>query len=165
MRSADWTKLCILFIPGQCAIHGTEESTEGETAGANNGRQTPKRSFSLLNTSSTCRTPVSLHQIISLVSITSPRSFRPYKVSVSPSFVEFDMTDSGYGCVPVTFYLSDSQKLVLLKLHLSSTLIIAGYYISRCLFLPSLATVKGVSADSIPTGGIGGGETCFFFLL
>ncbi|XP_060728472.1 WD repeat- and FYVE domain-containing protein 4 isoform X2 [Tachysurus vachellii] len=107
---------------GQCAIHGAEESTEGETASANNGRQTPKRSFSLLNTLSTCRTPVSLHQIISLVSITSPRSFRPYSVSVSPSFVEFDMTDSGYGC----------------------------------LFLPSLATVKGVSADSIPTGGIGG---------
>ncbi|TSK22773.1 WD repeat- and FYVE domain-containing protein 4 [Bagarius yarrelli] len=67
------------------------------------------------------RTPVSLHQIISLVSITSPRSFRPYKVSVSPSFVEFDMTDNGYGC----------------------------------LFLPSLATVKGVSADSVSTGGIG----------
>lgn len=27
-----------------------------------------------------------------------------------------------------------------------------------CLFLPSLATVKGVTADSIPTGGIGGGK-------
>lgn len=30
--------------------------------------------------------------------------------------------------------------------------------IFRCLFLPSLATVKGVSADSIATGGIGGGK-------
>lgn len=36
------------------------------------------------------------------------------------------------------------------------------FYIFRCLFLPSLATVKGVSADNIPTGGIGGGEKwCF----
>ncbi|KAI4877629.1 hypothetical protein NFI96_022988 [Prochilodus magdalenae] len=80
-----------------------------------------KRSFSLLRTSTNSGTPIPLHRIISLVSITSPRSFRPHKVSVSPSFVEFDMTDSGFGC----------------------------------LFLPSLATVKGVSADSISTGGIG----------
>ena len=26
------------------------------------------------------------------------------------------------------------------------------------LFLPSLATVKGVNADAIPTGGVGGGK-------
>lgn len=36
------------------------------------------------------------------------------------------------------------------------------FYISRCLFLPSLATVKGVNAESISTGGIGGGEKCHF---
>ncbi|KAF7710465.1 WD repeat- and FYVE domain-containing protein 4 isoform X3 [Silurus meridionalis] len=103
---------------GPCANQGTEDVAEGEKKSSKKDRRTLKRSFSLLNTAS----PVSLHQIISLVSITSPRSFRPYKVSVSPSFVEFDMTDSGYGC----------------------------------LFLPSLATVKGVSADSISNGGIGG---------
>uniref|UniRef100_A0A3Q3FIT5 Alfy-like armadillo-like repeat domain-containing protein n=1 Tax=Labrus bergylta TaxID=56723 RepID=A0A3Q3FIT5_9LABR len=62
------------------------------------------------------------HQIVSLVSMTSPRTFRPHRVSSSPAFVEFDMSESGYGC----------------------------------LFLPSLATVKGVTADSISTGGIGG---------
>uniref|UniRef100_W5KZH6 Alfy-like armadillo-like repeat domain-containing protein n=1 Tax=Astyanax mexicanus TaxID=7994 RepID=W5KZH6_ASTMX len=73
----------------------------------------------LLWTSPKSRIPIPLHRIISLVSMTSPRSFRPHKVSVSPSFAEFDMTDSGYGC----------------------------------LFLPSLATVKGVSADCISTGG------------
>ncbi|XP_049337281.1 WD repeat- and FYVE domain-containing protein 4 isoform X1 [Astyanax mexicanus] len=78
-----------------------------------------KRTFSLLWTSPKSRIPIPLHRIISLVSMTSPRSFRPHKVSVSPSFAEFDMTDSGYGC----------------------------------LFLPSLATVKGVSADCISTGG------------
>ncbi|MCI4376424.1 hypothetical protein PGIGA_G00188250 [Pangasianodon gigas] len=105
-----------------CVNDGIEDFAEGEKTGSKKDRRTPKRSFSLLNTASTSSTPVPLHQIISLVSITSPRSFRPHKVSVSPSFVEFDMTDSGYGC----------------------------------LFLPSLATVKGVSADSISTGGIGG---------
>ncbi|XP_042625050.1 WD repeat- and FYVE domain-containing protein 4-like isoform X1 [Cyprinus carpio] len=84
-------------------------------------KKTMKRSFSLLKTSSDSGTVVPLHRIISLVSITSPRSFQPHKVSISPSFVEFDMTDSGYGC----------------------------------LFLPSLATVKGVSADFISTGGLG----------
>ncbi|KAF7651117.1 hypothetical protein LDENG_00116000 [Lucifuga dentata] len=63
-----------------------------------------------------------VHQIISLVSMTSPRSFRPHRVSASPAFVEFDMSESGYGC----------------------------------LFLPSLATVKGVTADSVSTGGVGG---------
>ncbi|KAG9341100.1 hypothetical protein JZ751_019854 [Albula glossodonta] len=78
-----------------------------------------KHSFSLLNRSVGSGIPQ--HRTVSLVSMTSPRSFRPHKLSVSPSFVEFDMSDSGYGC----------------------------------LFLPSLATVKGVSADSIPTGGIG----------
>ncbi|XP_056616257.1 WD repeat- and FYVE domain-containing protein 4 isoform X2 [Triplophysa dalaica] len=84
-------------------------------------KKTMKRSFSLLKTSSGSGTVVPLHRIISLVSFTSPRSFRPHKVSITPSFVEFDMTDSGYGC----------------------------------LFLPSLATVKGVSADFISTGGLG----------
>uniref|UniRef100_A0A8B9LHN3 WDFY family member 4 n=1 Tax=Astyanax mexicanus TaxID=7994 RepID=A0A8B9LHN3_ASTMX len=83
-----------------------------------------KRTFSLLWTSPKSRIPIPLHRIISLVSMTSPRSFRPHKVSVSPSFAEFDMTDSGYGC----------------------------------LFLPSLATVKGVSADCISTGGTSSGE-------
>ncbi|XP_060781914.1 WD repeat- and FYVE domain-containing protein 4 isoform X2 [Neoarius graeffei] len=107
---------------GHCANHGTEDFAEGEKTGSKKDKRTLKRSFSLLNTASTSTTPVPLHQIISLVSITSPRSFRPHKVSVSPSFVEFDMTDNGYGC----------------------------------LFLPSLATVKGVNAESIPTGGIGG---------
>uniref|UniRef100_A0A4W6C760 WDFY family member 4 n=1 Tax=Lates calcarifer TaxID=8187 RepID=A0A4W6C760_LATCA len=82
--------------------------------------------FSLLKSttrsesSAGCAIPV--HQIISLVSMTSPRTFRPHRVSSSPAFVEFDMSESGYGC----------------------------------LFLPSLATVKGVTADSISTGGIGG---------
>ncbi|KAM6956344.1 WD repeat- and FYVE domain-containing protein 4 [Aplochiton taeniatus] len=85
-----------------------------------------QRSFSLLNTSvpngSPMGSPLPLHQIISLVSMTAPRSFRPHRVSSSPAFVEFDMSESGYGC----------------------------------LFLPSLATVKGVNSDSIPTGGVGG---------
>ncbi|XP_070771661.1 WD repeat- and FYVE domain-containing protein 4 [Enoplosus armatus] len=88
--------------------------------------KTLKRTFSLLQ--STTRSEFSVgsaipvHQIISLVSMTSPRTFRPHRVSSSPAFVELDMSESGYGC----------------------------------LFLPSLATVKGVTADSISTGGIGG---------
>ncbi|XP_030628686.1 WD repeat- and FYVE domain-containing protein 4 [Chanos chanos] len=95
-----------------------ESSTEEEKKTSN---KTLKRSFSLLKTSTNSGSAIPLHQIISLISMTSPRSFRPHKVSACPSFVEFDMTDSGYGC----------------------------------LFLPSLATVKGVSADSISTGGVG----------
>lgn len=98
--------------------HKNKDTEEGENKPS---KKTMKRSFSLLKTSSGSGTVVPLHRIISLVSITSPRSFRPHKVFVSPSFVEFDMTDSGYGC----------------------------------LFLPSLATVKGVSADFISTGGLG----------
>ncbi|KAJ8361381.1 hypothetical protein SKAU_G00179060 [Synaphobranchus kaupii] len=78
-----------------------------------------KHSFSLLNRSVGSGVPH--HRTVSLVSMTSPRSFRPHKLSVSPSFVEFDMSDSGFGC----------------------------------LFLPSIATVKGVNADSISNGGIG----------
>uniref|UniRef100_A0A3B5BGB8 WDFY family member 4 n=1 Tax=Stegastes partitus TaxID=144197 RepID=A0A3B5BGB8_9TELE len=84
--------------------------------------KTLKRAFSLLQSTTSCGSAIPVHQIISLVSMTAPRSFRPHRVSSSPAFVEFDMTESGYGC----------------------------------LFLPSLATVKGVTADSISTGGIGG---------
>ncbi|KAM3606165.1 uncharacterized protein V6R79_011883 [Siganus canaliculatus] len=87
--------------------------------------KTLKRSFSLLKSTTrgdhSVGPAVPVHQIISLVSMTSPRTFRPHRVSSSPAFVEFDMSESGYGC----------------------------------LFLPSLATVKGVTADSISTGGIG----------
>ena len=55
-----------------------------------------KRSFSLLGSPSEgCTLP--LHHMVSLVSMTSPRSFRPHRLSSSPAFVEFDMTESGYG--------------------------------------------------------------------
>ncbi|XP_060895664.1 WD repeat- and FYVE domain-containing protein 4 isoform X1 [Labrus mixtus] len=85
--------------------------------------KTLKRTFSLLKSPShSDSSAIPAHQIVSLVSMTSPRTFRPHRVSSSPAFVEFDMSESGYGC----------------------------------LFLPSLATVKGVTADSISTGGIGG---------
>nr|XP_055025553.1 WD repeat- and FYVE domain-containing protein 4 isoform X2 [Misgurnus anguillicaudatus] len=108
-------------VSGEEALctHQSKDTEENKTM--KRQRKTMKRSFSLLKTSSGSRTVVPLHRIISLVSITSPRSFQPHKVSNSPSFVEFDMTDSGYGC----------------------------------LFLPSIATVKGVSADCISTGGLG----------
>eukprot|EP00063_Salmo_salar_P079374 XP_014054209.1 PREDICTED: WD repeat- and FYVE domain-containing protein 4 isoform X3 [Salmo salar] len=103
----------------------TDSLTDSETT-TRSIMKTLKCSFSLLSSSPPIGSPVGqplpLHQIISLVSMTSPRSFRPHRVSTSPAFVEFDMTESGYGC----------------------------------LFLPSLATVKGVNADSIPIGGIGG---------
>ncbi|XP_051946182.1 WD repeat- and FYVE domain-containing protein 4-like isoform X2 [Xyrauchen texanus] len=101
--------------------NGTNQTKYSEEDVRKSSKKQMKRSFSLLKTSSGSGTVVPLHRIISLVSITSPRSFQPHKVSVSPSFVEFDMTDSGYGC----------------------------------LILPSLATVKGVSADFISTGGLG----------
>ncbi|XP_071336839.1 WD repeat- and FYVE domain-containing protein 4 isoform X2 [Trachinotus anak] len=99
-------------------------STEAD-ASSGSSVKTLKRTFSLLQSTtrseSSVGSAVPVHQIISLVSMTSPRTFRPHRVSSSPAFVEFDMSESGYGC----------------------------------LFLPSLATVKGVTADSISTGGIG----------
>ncbi|KAE8280593.1 WD repeat- and FYVE domain-containing protein 4 [Larimichthys crocea] len=101
--------------------HSTEAATSSGTA-----VKTLKRTFSLIRSTTRSQSSVGsaipVHQIISLVSMTSPRTFRPHRVSSSPAFVEFDMSESGYGC----------------------------------LFLPSLATVKGVTADSISTGGIGG---------
>ncbi|XP_051506796.1 WD repeat- and FYVE domain-containing protein 4-like isoform X2 [Myxocyprinus asiaticus] len=111
-------------LPVSCEeASGTNQTKDSEEDVRKSSKKQMKRSFSLLKTSSGSGTVVPLHRIISLVSITSPRSFQPHKVSVSPSFVEFDMTDSGFGC----------------------------------LILPSLATVKGVSADFISTGGLGTG--------
>lgn len=62
---------------------------------------TLKRAFSLLESAtqeeSSTGSAIPIHQIISLVSMTSPRTFRPHKVSTSPAFVEFNTSESGYG--------------------------------------------------------------------
>nr|XP_057914861.1 WD repeat- and FYVE domain-containing protein 4 isoform X2 [Doryrhamphus excisus] len=107
--------------PGEVVGLSTKtDASSGSTA------RTRKWNCNLLQ-STTCGessagSTIPAHQIISLVSMTSPRTFRPHRLSSTPAFVEFDMSESGYGC----------------------------------LFLPSLATVKGVTADSISTGGVGG---------
>lgn len=99
----------------------TSDSNEADKS-SESSVKTTKRTFSLLNSKCSVGSAIPAHQIISLVSMTSPRTYRPHRVSTTPAFVEFDMSESGYGC----------------------------------LFLPSLATVKGVTADSIPVGGTGG---------
>ncbi|XP_072293692.1 WD repeat- and FYVE domain-containing protein 4 [Eucyclogobius newberryi] len=99
----------------------TPDSSDGGHS-SESSRKTTKRTFSLLNSKCSVGSAIPAHQIVSLISMTSPRSYRPHKISTTPAFVEFDMNESGYGC----------------------------------LFLPSLATVKGVNADSIPIGGTGG---------
>ncbi|XP_041803075.1 WD repeat- and FYVE domain-containing protein 4 isoform X2 [Chelmon rostratus] len=140
---ADFRKFLCLGDPLMCLADKTAVQLQPECqplvkASVSNGHSTEadassgspvktlKRTFSLLQSAthseSSVGSAVPPHQIISLVSMTSPRTFRPHRVSSSPAFVEFDMSESGYGC----------------------------------LFLPSLATVKGVTADSISTGGIGG---------
>uniref|UniRef100_UPI0037E89D37 WD repeat- and FYVE domain-containing protein 4 isoform X2 n=1 Tax=Semicossyphus pulcher TaxID=241346 RepID=UPI0037E89D37 len=129
---SDFRKFLCLGNPLMCSADKTAmqlqqecnngDSSEKDTSSGSSGK-TLKRTFSLLGSPARCESSaLPAHQIISLVSMTSPRTFRPHRVSSSPAFVEFDMSESGYGC----------------------------------LFLPSLATVKGVTADSIPTGGIGG---------
>ncbi|XP_042357670.1 WD repeat- and FYVE domain-containing protein 4 isoform X2 [Plectropomus leopardus] len=141
---SDFRKFLCLGDPLMCIADKTARKSQPEchppikTPVVSNGHSTDtddssgssvktlKRGFSLLQSSTCSESPVGstipVHQIISLVSMTSPRTFRPHKVSSSPAFVEFDMSESGYGC----------------------------------LFLPSLATVKGVTADAVSTGGIGG---------
>lgn len=78
-------------------IYCTDQTKDSEEDNRKSSKKAIKRSFSLLKTPSDSGMTVPLHRIISLVSITSPRSFQPHKISISPSFVEFDMTDSGYG--------------------------------------------------------------------
>uniref|UniRef100_A0A8C4GFJ4 WDFY family member 4 n=1 Tax=Dicentrarchus labrax TaxID=13489 RepID=A0A8C4GFJ4_DICLA len=130
---ADFRKYLCLGDPLMCLVTHwilLVCSKPGHSSEADASSRSPvktlKRTFSLLKSTtqseSSVGSAIPVHQIISLVSMTSPRTFRPHRVSSSPAFVEFDMSESGYGC----------------------------------LFLPSLATVKGVTADSIPTGGIGG---------
>lgn len=75
----------------------TDQTKDSEDNNKKSLKKAMKRSFSLLKTPLDSGMVVPLHRIISLVSITSPRNFQPHKVSISPSFVEFDMTDSGYG--------------------------------------------------------------------
>ena len=80
--------------------------------------QALQRSFSLLSSPSEgCTLP--LHHMVSLVSMTSPRSSRPHRLSSSPAFVEFDMTESGYGWVrcaprltPCSHHLRPSTDLI-----------------------------------------------------
>uniref|UniRef100_A0A3B3B7H2 DUF4704 domain-containing protein n=1 Tax=Oryzias melastigma TaxID=30732 RepID=A0A3B3B7H2_ORYME len=130
ISSSDFRKFLRLGNPLMCLVKRvqpefnqsieTPDSTEQCTEVSGSSVKKLKRTFSLLEPSFGSAVPV--HQIITLVSMTAPRTFRPHRLSSSPAFVEFDMNESGYGC----------------------------------LLLPSLATVKGVTADSIPTGGIGG---------
>ncbi|XP_030059030.1 WD repeat- and FYVE domain-containing protein 4 [Microcaecilia unicolor] len=40
-----------------------------------------------------------LQTSVNLVSMTSPRNFQPHKVASAPSFIEFDMSSTGYGCL------------------------------------------------------------------
>ncbi|KAM4636528.1 WD repeat- and FYVE domain-containing protein 4 [Discoglossus pictus] len=40
-----------------------------------------------------------LHTAVSLVSMTSPRQYQTHMAAMSPSFVEFDMSSHGYGCL------------------------------------------------------------------
>lgn len=72
-----------------------------ETNASGSATSTLKRSFSLLDSAtqedSSVGSAIPIHQIISLVSMTSPRTFRPHKVSTSPAFVEFNTSESGYG--------------------------------------------------------------------
>ncbi|XP_043911583.1 WD repeat- and FYVE domain-containing protein 4 [Protopterus annectens] len=42
---------------------------------------------------------VASQRIVSLVTMTSPRSFHQNQISITPSFVEFDMSANGYGCL------------------------------------------------------------------
>ncbi|XP_041866182.1 WD repeat- and FYVE domain-containing protein 4 isoform X2 [Melanotaenia boesemani] len=130
---SDFRKFLCLGDPLMCLAYKTSKQLESPAknpatddqsteAAAESSVKKLKRTFSLLQSTTSCGSAIPVHQIISLVSMTAPRTFRPHRVSSSPAFVEFDMSESGYGC----------------------------------LFLPSLATVKGVTADSISTGGIGG---------
>uniref|UniRef100_A0A8C8RKD3 WD repeat- and FYVE domain-containing protein 4 n=1 Tax=Pelusios castaneus TaxID=367368 RepID=A0A8C8RKD3_9SAUR len=42
---------------------------------------------------------MTLQTAMSLISMTSPRNFQPHTTSLAPSFVEFDMSLEGYGCL------------------------------------------------------------------
>ncbi|XP_072483675.1 WD repeat- and FYVE domain-containing protein 4 isoform X2 [Notamacropus eugenii] len=49
-----------------------------------------------------CITKSSVHTLqtaMSLISMTSPRNIQPQKATLAPSFVEFDMSVEGYGCL------------------------------------------------------------------
>uniref|UniRef100_A0A8C3LJ58 WDFY family member 4 n=1 Tax=Chrysolophus pictus TaxID=9089 RepID=A0A8C3LJ58_CHRPC len=64
---------------------------------------------------------LALQTAMSLISMTSPRNLQLHSAALAPSFVEFDMSMEGYGC----------------------------------LYLPTLATVLGPSAEQSVSGGIG----------
>ncbi|XP_035753252.1 WD repeat- and FYVE domain-containing protein 4 [Egretta garzetta] len=70
---------------------------------------------------------LALQTAMSLISMTSPRNFQFRTTALAPSFVEFDMSMEGYGC----------------------------------LYLPTLATVMGPSAEQSVSGGIGMGARMF----
>uniref|UniRef100_A0A8C3MEA8 Uncharacterized protein n=1 Tax=Geospiza parvula TaxID=87175 RepID=A0A8C3MEA8_GEOPR len=70
---------------------------------------------------------LALQTAMSLISMTSPRNFQLHGTALAPSFVEFDMSMEGYGC----------------------------------LYLPTLATVMGSSADQSVSGGTGTGSRTF----
>lgn len=83
---------CLFFVFSTPGHSSETDSSSGSSV------KTLRRTFSLLqSTARSESSAIPAHQIISLVSMTSPRTFRPHRVSTSPAFVEFDMSESGYG--------------------------------------------------------------------
>ncbi|OWK58185.1 WD repeat- and FYVE domain-containing protein 4 [Lonchura striata] len=104
------------------SCQGSDSANAGSEESVANSKSDPQtnvpvRTYPWLSKGSA----LALQTAMSLISMTSPRNFQLHSTALAPSFVEFDMSMEGYGC----------------------------------LYLPTLATVMGSSADQSVSGGTG----------
>uniref|UniRef100_A0A8B9MDJ5 WDFY family member 4 n=1 Tax=Accipiter nisus TaxID=211598 RepID=A0A8B9MDJ5_9AVES len=112
-------------LPSRPSTNKTEVlSCQGSDSAWNEGKHTMN---SLSSPWVSKGSALALQTAMSLISMTSPRNFQLRSNALAPSFVEFDMSVEGYGC----------------------------------LYLPTLATVMGPSAEQSVSGGIGMGTRMF----
>ncbi|XP_045426593.1 WD repeat- and FYVE domain-containing protein 4 [Pipistrellus kuhlii] len=90
-------------VPGPSGVHGGAsgrpgpQAVAGETA--QDASQSPSDTQALRRRPQAQSPPPALQTALSLISMTSPRNLQPQRAALAPSFVEFDMSAEGYGCL------------------------------------------------------------------
>ncbi|KAM5241310.1 WD repeat- and FYVE domain-containing protein 4 isoform 3-T5 [Hipposideros larvatus] len=97
-------------IPNSSRVHGGDSGRSGSQAGVPVTVESPARATQDASPCSAATqtlrpsgpfqgSTTALQMALSLISMTSPRNLQPQRAALAPSFVEFDMSVEGYGCL------------------------------------------------------------------
>ncbi|XP_073935486.1 WD repeat- and FYVE domain-containing protein 4 isoform X3 [Castor canadensis] len=84
---------------GDCGCSGSQAADSGTTEGPANARSRSGVAQDVKSSGASQDSTMALQTALSLISMTSPRNLQPQRAALAPSFVEFDMSMEGYGCL------------------------------------------------------------------